>query len=59
MRQVFPTSGLRSTSLWDTTDIETLQLWLDEFLDADCTNEVFEARVYMPQCCTTWSMSWL
>ncbi len=26
----------------DTTDIETLQLWLDEFLDADCTNEVFE-----------------
>ncbi|BDA43654.1 hypothetical protein COCOBI_04-6670 [Coccomyxa sp. Obi] len=43
-RQVFPTSGLRSTSLWDTTDIETLQLWLDEFLDADCTNEVFEVQ---------------
>jgi hypothetical protein len=28
----------------DTTDIETLQLWLDEFLDADCTNEVLEVN---------------
>ena len=52
MGQVFPTSGLRSTSLWDTTDIETLQLWLDEFLDADCTNEVFEARSLKPWCRT-------
>ncbi|CAL5221216.1 g3366 [Coccomyxa viridis] len=43
-RQVFPTSGLRSTSLWDATDLEVLQLWLDEFLDAECTNEVFEVQ---------------
>lgn len=43
-RQVFPTSGLRSTSLWDAPSIETLQIWLDEFLDVDCTNEVFEVQ---------------
>eukprot|EP00884_Botryococcus_braunii_P019910 jgi/Botrbrau1/6602/Bobra.0189s0029.1 len=39
-RQVFPTNGLRSTSLWDVSDLETLQSWLDEFLEVDCTNEV-------------------
>ncbi len=32
----------------DTTDIETLQLWLDEFLDADCTNEVLEVGSTSP-----------
>lgn len=25
-------------------DLEVLQLWLDEFLDAECTNEVFEVQ---------------
>ena len=28
----------------DATDLEVLQLWLDEFLDAECTNEVFEVQ---------------
>lgn len=40
--QVLPTSGTRSISLWDVPDIETLQTWLDEFLDVDCTNEVYQ-----------------
>ena len=40
--QVFPTSGQRSTSLWDVADVEALQVWLDDFLEVDCTNEVYE-----------------
>ena len=28
----------------DATDLEVLQLWLDEFLDAECTNEVSEVQ---------------
>lgn len=40
--QVLPSSGNRSISLWDVPDTETLQTWLDEFLDVDCSNEVFE-----------------
>ena len=40
--QVLPSSGNRSVSLWDVPDRETLQTWLDEFLDVDCSNEVFE-----------------
>ena len=40
--QVLPSSGNRSISLWDVPDRETLQTWLDEFLDVDCSNEVFE-----------------
>lgn len=40
--QVLPSSGNRSVSLWDVPDRDTLQTWLDEFLDVDCSNEVFE-----------------
>ena len=43
--QVFPTSGQRSSSLWDVTSVEALQSWLDEYLDVGCTNEVFEVRL--------------
>jgi len=43
-RQVFPTSGTRSTSLWDAPDITSLQEWLDEFLDADCNSEVHQVQ---------------
>ena len=42
--QVFPTSGQRSTSLWDVPTVEALQSWLDEYLDVGCTNEVFEVQ---------------
>ena len=42
--QVLPSAGNRSVSLWDVPDKETLQTWLDEFLDVDCSNEVFEVR---------------
>ena len=42
--QVLPSSGNRSISLWDVPDRETLQTWLDEFLDVDCSNEVFEVQ---------------
>ena len=31
-------------SLWDVLERETLQTWLDEFLDVDCSNEVFEVH---------------
>lgn len=41
--QVFPTNGSKSTSLWDAPDVASLQEWLDEFLDADCNSEVFQA----------------
>ena len=41
---MLPSSGNRSVSLWDVTDQETLQTWLDEFLDVDCSNEVFEVH---------------
>eukprot|EP00891_Asterochloris_glomerata_P003349 jgi/Astpho2/3349/fgenesh1_pg.00054_%23_36_t len=43
-RMVVPTSGTRSISLWDVPDKDTLQTWLDEFLDVDCSNEVFEVQ---------------
>lgn len=47
--QVLPSSGNRSVSLWDVPDRETLQTWLDEFLDVDCSNEVFEVPCcYVP-----------
>ena len=41
---MLPSSGNRSVSLWDVPDQETLQTWLDEFLDVDCSNEVFEVH---------------
>ncbi|KAL3150214.1 hypothetical protein ABBQ32_000073 [Trebouxia sp. C0010 RCD-2024] len=43
-RLVLPSSGNRSVSLWDVPDKETLQTWLDEFLDVDCSNEVSEVH---------------
>ncbi|KAK9794918.1 hypothetical protein WJX73_006830 [Symbiochloris irregularis] len=43
-RQICPTSGTRSVSLWDVPNVDTLQIWLDEYLDVDCTNEVFEVQ---------------
>jgi hypothetical protein len=43
-RQVFPTNGTRSTSLWDAPDVSSLQEWLDEFLDADCNSEVHQVQ---------------
>ena len=48
--QVFPTSGQRSTSLWDVPSVDVLQIWLDEYLDVDCTNEVYEARSSLRYC---------
>ena len=39
-RQVTPTSGKVSTSLWDAPDAAALQAWLSSNIDADCTHEV-------------------
>jgi len=43
--QVFPTSGGRSSSLWDVASIPHLVEWLDEHMDESTTNEVFEVRL--------------
>ncbi|KAK9845791.1 hypothetical protein WJX81_002520 [Elliptochloris bilobata] len=43
-RQVFPTSGGRSSSLWDVASIPLLLEWLDEHMDESTTNEVFEVQ---------------
>ena len=39
-RQVTPTSGRLSSSLWDAPDAASVQAWLDSHIDADCTHEV-------------------
>jgi len=39
-RQVTPTSGRSSSSLWDAPDAAALQAWLASAIDADCTHEV-------------------
>jgi hypothetical protein len=43
-RQIVPTSGLTSISLWDAPDLEALREWLDELMEADCKSEVFEVQ---------------
>lgn len=43
-RQIVPTSGLRSVSLWDAPSLEALREWLDELMESDCKSEVFEVQ---------------
>ena len=38
LRQIVPTSGLQSTSLWDVSTVEELQEWLEENLMDDATH---------------------
>ena len=42
-RFLIPTSGTVSVSMWDATDCETLQSWLDETLSEYCKTSCFEA----------------
>ncbi len=42
-RFLIPTSGTVSVSLWDASDVATLQAWLDETLSEYCVTECFEA----------------
>lgn len=44
--QIIPSSGLQSCTLWDAPDIPTLEMWLAENINIDCTNQVFEVRVH-------------
>ena len=43
-RMLVPTSGNRSASLWDVDSATSLQAWLDDSADADCTHEVVEVQ---------------
>lgn len=43
-RQLVPTSGAKSTSLWDVTDPEALLAWLNENIAVDCHHEIFEVQ---------------
>ena len=43
-RQLIPTSGAKSISLWDVTDPEALLAWLNENVNVDCDHEVFEVQ---------------
>ena len=43
-RQLVPTSGARSSSLWDTDDAAALLAWLQESCGAECTHEAFEVQ---------------
>ena len=42
-RFLIPTSGTKSVSLWDASDVETLKAWLDETLSEYCVTECYEA----------------
>lgn len=52
--QVFPTSGGRSSSLWDVASIPLLLEWLDQHMDASTANEVFEVRFLCHVCAARW-----
>lgn len=43
-RQLLPTSGQKSSSLWDVTDSDALLAWLTENITTDCTHEVYEVQ---------------
>ena len=43
-RQLVPTSGSRSTSLWDVPDPDALLAWLSENIGVDCTHEIYEVQ---------------
>lgn len=43
-RQLIPTSGSKSVSLWDVDDPEALLVWLAENINVDCAHEVFEVQ---------------
>ena len=43
-RMLLPSSGSRSASLWDVDSATSLQAWLDENADADCSHEVVEVQ---------------
>lgn len=43
-RQILPTSGKKSMSLWEAPSKEALSAWLNELLEADCDSEVFEIQ---------------
>jgi hypothetical protein len=43
-RQMIPSSGTKSCSLWDTKNPEDLLSWLNENINVDCVHEVYEVR---------------
>eukprot|EP00208_Stichococcus_sp_RCC1054_P002767 CAMPEP_0206136116 /NCGR_PEP_ID=MMETSP1473-20131121/1348_1 /ASSEMBLY_ACC=CAM_ASM_001109 /TAXON_ID=1461547 /ORGANISM="Stichococcus sp, Strain RCC1054" /LENGTH=336 /DNA_ID=CAMNT_0053528399 /DNA_START=181 /DNA_END=1191 /DNA_ORIENTATION=- len=43
-RQILPTSGVKSSSLWEAPSPEELTTWLNELLESDCTTEAFEVQ---------------
>ena len=43
-RMLIPTSGAKSSSLWDVTDPEVLLTWLKDNINVDCEHEVFEVQ---------------
>lgn len=47
-RFLIPTSGTTSVSVWDATDIPTLQTWLDETLSEYCTTQVSSCVLIPP-----------
>ncbi|CAD7703070.1 unnamed protein product [Ostreobium quekettii] len=42
IRQVVPTGGLRCVSLWDVTDKDALQAWMEENLGPDVKHEILD-----------------
>eukprot|EP00667_Euglena_gracilis_P027525 EG_transcript_34130 len=44
LRQLVPTSGTESTSIWDVPDLESLQAWLDENLSDDATHSLYPVQ---------------
>ncbi|PSC73396.1 hypothetical protein C2E20_3292 isoform A [Micractinium conductrix] len=43
-RQLVPSSGSMSSSLWDVSDPEELKQWLDETINVDVNHEIFEVQ---------------
>lgn len=43
-RQLVPTSGQTSTSLWDVSEADALLQWLNENIAVDCSHQVFEVQ---------------
>lgn len=43
-RQILPTNGTKSASLWEAPSTDALAAWLNELLEADCESEVFEVQ---------------
>ncbi|KAK9822598.1 hypothetical protein WJX74_009241 [Apatococcus lobatus] len=43
-RQVIPTSGNQSTSMWDVPSIDELQEWLGSVCGGECASEIYEVQ---------------